>query len=614
MKNIILLSLSLLISYLSFSQSPIAEVLDYKENSELREGKLYSQYDYIIKINKKAGLKYAKVNIPSMQSGKKPIINAFIKDKNGEIIRKLKKRDLTKKSNISYYSLYEDDYTFEFSLLHYEFPYTLHYSYETEEEDYLRIIRWSPFYKYNLPIHKAELNLSVPKNTELNIKENNISPAIITEIAETKHYHWEAEGLKVIKSETYQASKKEIIPSVEVLPINFHYGTNGIAKSWKSFGQWYYNFTQNLDALPENEQKKVDAIIKDCKTDRDKIEKLYQFIQVETRYINVSIDLGGFLPYDASYVSKNKYGDCKALSNYFKAVLNYVGIKSHYALIYSDRKIVKTDTIVPYDYFNHMIVFIPLEGGNIWADCTSDLKCGYISSSVQNRYALIIEDQNSHLQKTPANEKEDVHVNRSFYLWQDSSNKAFIKVRNSYKGRDFEKLFYITNSIDEKDKLKILKDYFVENWMESPDRFIITTSEKKSEIILDYESASNTVFQKMNEEIFIDIPTFKLPYLKKPEKRKSPVQINYPIYYTDKIIFEIKNEETITDYPKSLEIKTEFGDYNIQCEKSDNQVIISKSFHLKAGTYDLIEYVKLYDFIKRSRKKENNLMVIFENK
>ena len=54
----------------------------------------------------------------------------------------------------------------------------------------------------------------------------------------------------------------------------------------------------------------------------DKVKKIYQYMQNKTRYVNVSIGIGGWMPMSPEEVRKKGYGDCKGLTNYMKTMLN----------------------------------------------------------------------------------------------------------------------------------------------------------------------------------------------------------------------------------------------------------------------------------------------------
>lgn len=71
-------------------------------------------------------------------------------------------------------------------------------------------------------------------------------------------------------------------------------------------------------------------------------------MQNKTRYVLISMGIGGWKPMPASEVSKKGYGDCKALTNYMRTLLTAKeGIPSYYAIIYNDDSVINFDKDFP---------------------------------------------------------------------------------------------------------------------------------------------------------------------------------------------------------------------------------------------------------------------------
>lgn len=609
MKRIIIAFLFSLLYLLSYPINETAKVLSYNTITHFDGNKVKSQIDCSIQINSRKDLDYCEVEIPFSGITEVKNIKAHISDLNGNALRKLKKKNIYVKSDISTGAFYEDDFVYYFSLKTDQFPAIFNYSYEIESEHFMFVEYWSPYAFNNIEIEAASLEVLLPKDLKFHlklIKFDSVQPVLIDDYYS---YKWDGKNFPIIKEENYMPPIKSILPSVVIVPYEFYFDHAGSFESWEKFGKWHTEMISGLDHLPPNEKAEIDEAIKNADTDLEKLEILYKRLQEETRYVNISEDVGGFKPHNASYVSQNKFGDCKALSNYFKAVLNYAGIQSYYSKIYSDSDNIPIDKSFPSQQFNHIILYVPLEKDSLWVDCTSDFQCGYVGTWIQNRNALLVNGDDSFFHKTPELTKEDVELSRIIYLKLTPARDTKIKVRNTYKGSGYESLYYIKNEFDREQKLEILNKYLIEDQMNTPDQFILQTSYNPPQIILDYTTYSSTIIQFMGNDIVVNIPDFSFPSLERPKYRDYDVQINYPIYYTDQITFEKPLNKKITFIPKDQEIDSDFGKYSLKVEETNHQITIYKSFYLNSGNYSLAQYDDFYNFIKESKKLDHKLLI-----
>jgi hypothetical protein len=138
-----------------------------------------------------------------------------------------------------------------------------------------------------------------------------------------------------------------------------------------------------------------------CHGTRDKIDTLYHWLQQNMRYVSVQLGIGGWQSFEAAYVEKNRFGDCKALSTFMKGMLKEVGIESYLAILkWDEEEALFMDDFINID-FNHMMLFIPDE--LLWLECTSnDLDPGQINRDEENKIALLITPEGGVITKTPS--------------------------------------------------------------------------------------------------------------------------------------------------------------------------------------------------------------------
>ena len=95
-------------------------------------------------------------------------------------------------------------------------------------------------------------------------------------------------------------------------------------------------------------------------------------------------------------------------------------------------------------------------------DCTSNGPFNYLGTFTQNRFALIHDEDSSHLLRTPALQDEDVLETRSVHCRYDGESGSKATFNHTYRGENFEMLNYFAQSYDESDKDRVIRKYFLQ--------------------------------------------------------------------------------------------------------------------------------------------------------
>jgi len=147
--------------------------------------------------------------------------------------------------------------------------------------------------------------------------------------------------------------------------------------------------------------------------------------------------------------------------------------------------------------------------------------------------------------------------------------------------------------------------------MQAPEEFVFSTSYENNEIFLDYHTISNSLIKSFGNDIVYMIPKFDIPSFSKPKYRDFDVQIDFPIYFIDKISIEKPINRKVISLPQDSLIEREYGYYNVQITENKEHFIIEKSFFLNNGYYSLTDYEDFYSFIRLSKKLDHQLKIIF---
>ncbi|VBB47431.1 conserved exported hypothetical protein [uncultured Paludibacter sp.] len=615
MRKISLTIFSLFLPLIVMCQSFDAELIDSKTNIEISDGKLIKNESFEIKINNRTGEEYTKITIPFSKLYKVSQLEAYIKNTQGEIVRKLKNNEITQRSNISDFSLYEDDYVKEFTLKHNKYPYYVYYYYQVQENEFINIENWIPVLDSEIPTINAELSLTIPKDYSIRFQNKFVDKPHIDTLEKAITYHWKTTYNEKLKKEKYAPHLSIFLPSVSIIPNEFKFALKGSFYNWNDYINWMFQLIKNTNTLTENEKSKITSQISGIESETEKVRKLYHYLQDNTRYINVSIDKGGIKPYPASYVCENKYGDCKALSNYFKSVLEFVGIKSYYTLVYAGEPNRKQNKDFPDDIFNHIILYVPLKNDTVWLDCTSKGPFNYLGTFTQNRDALVIDDVNGGFVYTPALKPEDVLEVRNINISYEKDQPTKINFKNNLKGEMFEKIRQLEHSYNEHEKDYILRNYIVDDELEMTDYQIIKKERDDKSIQLIYNAKSSNIYKKYGNEIVVSNIPFEIPKIEKPSERKLPVQIDYPVYKLDTLNYNFPEGYTLSNKPEDFSILSiPFGSYSMKFIPKENFIQVIKSMQIYPGEYPLEKYQEFYNFINIILNFEKGKHIILKSK
>ena len=586
-----------------------AELLNCETSIYVNNGKLVKDHHFQLKILNRRGENYATIQIPYSKLLQLSKVSACIKDANGKLVRKIKKKEIAHKSVKEDFSFYEDQFVLEFTLKHNQYPYVIEYSYQSVEDNFLFVEYWLPVIHLKIPTQTAKLSLSVPTDYKFKVHSANVKQAIVDSLGNKLTYRWEASYHDFLEEEPFSPFVSDSLPSVVIVPEQFMFEKTGTFNSWITYGDWQHSLLEGLNYLPQEEKNRIDLIVKEKSSSIEKVKALFHYLQDETRYLNVAIETGGMKPYPASYVSKNKYGDCKALTNYFKSVLDYIGQPSYYSLIYAGDKIRNVKTEFPSQQFNHVILYVPMEKDTLWIDCTSDGPFNYVGTFIQNRMALVIDEGRSRFVKTPALSSKAVLEQRNVHIKLKTHGESELTFENTYRGDVFERMQQVWNTYNESQKKMILRQYFVPENETLLNYEVLMAHRDSAFLQFNYTSVSKNLTQEYGRDLLVKNLPFSKISLNLPEERKMPLQVNYPIHRIDRIQYSLPPMHKVEYLMPKQTISERFGSYQIELSKNDEGVFVLKQFHINAKDLDGVSYSEFYEFFRKVNEIERKSII-----
>ncbi|MBK6985450.1 MAG: DUF3857 and transglutaminase domain-containing protein [Bacteroidetes bacterium] len=255
-------------------------------------------------------------------------VSGNVYDKNGERIYKLSKKDIYDVSS----SARSNDVTdsrikiAEFDNKSFQFPYTIEFESSVETTNMMFYPSEYFYPSERLSTQEKTLIIETPNDFEFRYKEKKM-PSTLNLVTEKnkKIYTWTIKNISASEYEIH--TPDDFYPEIITAPKSFSVeGYEGDIESWKDIGKFIFKLNEGRDVLPEATKLKVAALVSKEKDTLKKIELLYQYLQNNTRYMSIQLGIGGWQTISAMDVAQTGYGDCKALSNYMKALLKEASV------------------------------------------------------------------------------------------------------------------------------------------------------------------------------------------------------------------------------------------------------------------------------------------------
>ena len=339
---------------------------------------------YALTILNEAGSKYAQFTQDYDKLTQIRSIEGSLYDANGKLIKKMKSKDLQDVSGVSEINLFDDNRIKAHNFYYSSYPYTIEYEVEVKYNHTLYFPRWIPQEAQNISVEKSHFVVIYPNAYQIRHRAFNYTGnPLVSDQKDKKVVEWEVKNLSAIKKPFASPKWSELTTSVYLAASEFELeGYKGNMNSWEEFGRFILQLNKDRDQLPADVVQKIQQMTAGVSDDREKVKILYKFLQQNTRYISIQLGIGGWQPFNASYVAQKGYGDCKALTNYMFSLLKAVGIKSNYCLVSAGDDAKNHQMIVdfPSSQFNHAILCVPFQKDSMWLECTNQiLKAGYMS-------------------------------------------------------------------------------------------------------------------------------------------------------------------------------------------------------------------------------------------
>ncbi|GGM74921.1 hypothetical protein GCM10010967_03020 [Dyadobacter beijingensis] len=575
----------------------------FNEKGEDRYGSTQEWYDKFRKITELSGTLY---------------------DANGKVVKRLRNSDIEDRGD----GIAGDDIsdnrvkTASFGKKSYSYPYTIEFISEVRTRNMMFFPDWTPAPAEGCAVEYSYFRVKTPAGFAFRYQECNGAPGVkkSKDAEGSDVYEWTQKDLARPRSDDfYPLPPFDRIPLVFTAPADFEVQEyKGNFNTWEDLSRFYYTLNAGRDLLPPNMQEEVKTLVKGAKSDREKIDRIYKWMQGRSRYVSIQLGIGGWQTIDAMTVAKTGYGDCKALTNFTLAALKVAEIPACAALIRAGKE-AKIKADFPSSKFNHVIACAFAGKDTVWLECTSpNTKPNFMGSFTGSRPALLVLPTGGKLVMTPDYKApQNVKESRALVKLTETGDGE-IEARSRYTGLQHEPRVQLIQYRTKEEQEKWLVSHINLPSMDLR-RFELAEGVEPEPSVTEKLSLNvRNCATKTGTRLFIKPSlmsrTFDMPAT---SERTSDFYLPFSDYnFTDldTVSYDVPANYKLETTLPVFQIASAFGSYELKTSYENNKLICARKVVMNGGRYGSKDFAAWVDFLKKIRKADRTQVVFVENK
>ncbi len=543
-------------------------------------------------------------------------IKATIYDASGNVLKKIKMSEFDDLSMISRFSLFEDDRMLKFVPQVNKLPYTVEYECESRTKATFFLPAWRPQNRPGLAIEQSSCRFVTPVDFALRYNIHGLTPAAEQTIGKQKQAAWTLETIPAWRDEPFLPPVDSISPWVMSAPVSFEIdGMKGRFVNWKEYGQWCYdNLLKGRDKLPDETIVRVRKMTEGISSSHEKARKVYEYCQEKNRYISIQKGkTGGISPTPAAEVDRLSYGDCKALCNYTRALLEAVGIHAFYAIIQADECPANPpETFANANFGNHIVLCLPLNGDTVWLECTNNkAPFGYLGSFTGNRKALLCAPDGGRLARTTIYRPEDNRQESAAQFVIDAKGTLTGSFTNRFTGMQYDSRDEALTTLNA-ERVNDLKKIY-SSFPDMEIRSYSLTFDKEQTVATEHLQLESERFASVTgNRMYVPVnPVNAFESLPRDLRtRTHDVYMMNGYKDIDSISFVIPPGYKVENIPPPVDLNESFGVCHFETVAKDNTIHVYRSLQLNDLVLPSGRYNDVAGFLKKVYNSDHSKLVL----
>jgi hypothetical protein len=476
--------------------------------------------------------------------------------------------------------------------------------------------------QFKVPCEKYTFNYSYPDWWQVKRKKTSPTDTVTLQTVEDNDNHkktfsYSATNIPAVEEEAYSPFYKEMANYLEFMVASFKMSSLNYksASNWSELGDSYKDYAMNKDGfLSSMVSDTTEYLIKDCKTDYEKVDKIISYIQE-----NIEVDS----KYDDKSFKKiliKRKGDILSINGLAQSMLTKAGFKCDYLMIHT-----ASEGYFDKDYISRSQFTIPAV--RTWIDnkeyillpYLEYLPMGFLPEDLQGQTILVINNNSPakledigdvKLNDDTFEEKYNLTINDDGII--NVNEEKWITGLFAYYLR--EKLE--TASKEDKDNFVIEVISYNEGNVNLSDYELLNEKDYKKPLIIKLKYSIDNLVTITPEEIILQTAGLFTPSpLEKKkfeeDKRHNPIRIYNNLVYSKEISIAYPPEWKIQTKLNDVDYKNEFGEVESRFDLSDGKIKAEQQQYLKKSSEPKEKFNELKEILG-SNSKISIPAIVFE--
>jgi hypothetical protein len=592
-----------------------ARLLYGKESVEVKkDGTALYTFKRRIKVLSEKGKHQGALYFAETQFEKTLDATGRVYDSSGKMVLKRNKGDLEKYCGFSEYQLYSDICDYYLNLGAGNYPFTVEYEVSQTISSLFAWPGWRP--QWFIPVDTSIYELTTPAEFTYRTKiTGDVGEPAVSEDKGKRVQTWVLYDLPAFRTELFMPPVGLYAPGLDFVVDRFKYGKYDIdCSDWSAASRSIDNLMKAAFKLSKAQQLTLDSIVPTRPITSQGCNQLHDFLAKRSRYVAVSIGVGGWQPHPSDVTFAHGYGDCKDLSTMYASMLRQVDVTAKLALVMT-KDDGRTDPIFPWLNFNHVIVYYLQGPDTVWVDPTCfSCRLGDLPWTDEGIFVLTVDSTRGMIVQTPASLPEENVITRKASVSLNADLSVSVVIDIHAVGNPGNELRGLAGTLSALEFAERLKKYqgIVSEALLIKECKIETAATNLSEIRIGLRGSIQRYARQVNGKLYFDLsifPTQSHSEMIDLNRRQYPVEFEYPYAYIDTISVRLPADYQIGQIPKDTSVNDQFGLFRLSGQVNGGEATLTRYKTLAVSAIDTTAFGQFAEHRAGHRKLAGQSLV-----